>query len=50
MLAAQESWFTLLDGVLYYVDARHGNRRRVAATLATPEAHTDPKAIPDSWP
>ena len=30
MLAAQESWFTLLDGVLYYVDARHGNRRRVA--------------------
>ena len=29
-LAAQESVFTLTDGVLYYVDPRHGNRRRVA--------------------
>ena len=29
MLVAQESLFTLLDDVLYYVDARHGNRKRV---------------------
>ena len=29
-LAAQESVFVLLDGILYYVDQHHGNRRRVA--------------------
>ena len=29
-LAAQESLFALIDGILYYVDPRHGNRKRIA--------------------
>ena len=29
-LAAQESLFALIDGILYYVDPRHGNRKKIA--------------------
>ena len=32
-LAAQESVFTLTDGVLYYVDPRHGNREELLCPL-----------------
>ena len=29
-LTAQEPLFALVDGILFYIDARHGNRKRVA--------------------
>ena len=29
-LVAQESLFSLIDGILFYIDHRHGNRKRVA--------------------
>ena len=36
-LSAQESQFILMDGILYYIDARHNNCKRVAVPSHLPE-------------